>query len=277
MQAAQRAAAARQMSHTPQRQVTGRQMADAMQTAGLLAAPVPVVGDVAGLLGDAAMYAAKPEERTAGNALLTLLGALPFVPSVAGKAKKLLDMSDAARAQRMTEQGYTRGLWRGGRGVADRPYYTPDADMAAKFAARHGDKADVREYAIRMGKSFRLDDTFGPDDLKVFADALAPYNKAAAKELAGMATDFRGGRMPGAHLWQALKMTSGGNEQDILRALGFDTLNAGQEIITINRGTVRDANRAAFDPRQVGKVGPFLGVAGLGLLTAGSENEDSSR
>jgi hypothetical protein len=86
MQAAQRAAAARQMSHTPQRPVGGREMADAMQAVGLLAAPVPVVGDVVGLLGDAAMYAAKPEERTAGNALLTVLGALPMVPGAASAA-----------------------------------------------------------------------------------------------------------------------------------------------------------------------------------------------
>lgn len=78
------------MSHRKFDPVTGRQIADAMQSAGLLASPVPVVGDVAGLLGDAAMYATKPEERTWGNAAMTALGALPFVPSVAAlKAAKL--------------------------------------------------------------------------------------------------------------------------------------------------------------------------------------------
>lgn len=85
------------LTHTPQRPVTGRQVADAMQAVGLLASPIPIVGDVAGLLGDAAMYAAKPEERTVGNMALTALGMLPFMPSLAGKlgrAGKTLDVTD---------------------------------------------------------------------------------------------------------------------------------------------------------------------------------------
>jgi hypothetical protein len=91
MRAAERARNQGLLSHTPQQQVTGRQVADAMQAVGLLASPIPVVGDVAGLLGDAAMYAAKPEERTLGNAAVTLLGALPFVPSAAAKALGKVD------------------------------------------------------------------------------------------------------------------------------------------------------------------------------------------
>jgi GNAT superfamily N-acetyltransferase len=96
MRAAQTAQSRGLLSHAPQQRVSGRQVADAMQTMGLLASPIPVVGDVTGLLGDAAMYAAKPEERTAGNAAMTLLGALPFVPSMAGKMGTI---SDALRAK----------------------------------------------------------------------------------------------------------------------------------------------------------------------------------
>lgn len=44
----------------------------------------PVIGDAAGLAADAQMYANQPETRTMGNYALTALGALPFVPSVAG-------------------------------------------------------------------------------------------------------------------------------------------------------------------------------------------------
>jgi hypothetical protein len=98
MKAAQTAKARGAMSHRRFDPVTGRQMADAMQSMGLLASPIPVVGDVAGLLGDAAMYAAKPEERTMGNAALTALGVLPFFPSLAGKlgrAGRVLDVTDA--------------------------------------------------------------------------------------------------------------------------------------------------------------------------------------
>lgn len=270
-----------QMTHRPQRPVGMREFADAMQMAGLFAAPVPVLGDVAGLFGDAAMYAAKPEERTLGNLGLTALGALPFLPSIAGKAKKVgasLDISDAVRSQRLIEQDYTRGMWRGGAGVADGPHYTPDPEAAAAFAKRHGAAGDVREYALRMGKVFDVGASFGADDLRRIADAMAPYNKAAAKELPSMAGDFRSGRMPGGALWQVVDRTSGGNGQDLLRAAGYDSINAGQEVIMLRMGNVRDANRAAFDPAHVGKVGPFLGLSGAGLFgLLGGPNDDSSK
>jgi hypothetical protein len=42
---------------------------------------VPVVGDVAGLAADASMYAAYPEERTLGNAAMTLAGIVPGIPA----------------------------------------------------------------------------------------------------------------------------------------------------------------------------------------------------
>lgn len=44
----------------------------------------PIVGDAAGLAADAQMYANQPETRTMGNYALTALGALPFVPAMAG-------------------------------------------------------------------------------------------------------------------------------------------------------------------------------------------------
>jgi len=47
-------------------------------------APIPVVSDIAGLLGDVQMMYEQPEERTLANAAFAALGALPFVPSVAG-------------------------------------------------------------------------------------------------------------------------------------------------------------------------------------------------
>jgi hypothetical protein len=115
MRAAEQAQQRGLLSHYPSNRPTinqvGRGMANALQGAGLLASPVPVLGDAMGLLGDAAMYAAKPEERTWGNAGMTLLGALPFVPSMAGKttpAKKALEyaiehrpMTDAGGAARL--------------------------------------------------------------------------------------------------------------------------------------------------------------------------------
>jgi hypothetical protein len=288
MQRAQQAQQRGLLSHTPSNRPTrnqvGRGMADALQSAGLLTAPIPVVGDAVGLLGDAAMYAAKPEERTWGNAAFTALGALPFVPSVAGKigkaskAGKSLDMSDAARSARMTEQDYTPGMWRGGRSIADGPWYTPDPAQAAEYGARHGSNPDVREYALRLGKQFNGDDGFGPEDLKRFADILRTQykNTYAAKELPLMASDFRSGKMPAAALMQVLDAQTGGNATDVLRAAGYDSARFAEGTIMLQPGNVRDAKSAAFDPRHLGKVGPFLGLTGLGLL-GGAVNEDSSR
>ena len=51
-----------------------------LDRAALVTAPLPVVGDVTGLIADAYMYATKPEERTAFNYALTgasVVGALP--------------------------------------------------------------------------------------------------------------------------------------------------------------------------------------------------------
>lgn len=52
-----------------------------LESAAIATAPVPIVGDVAGLLSDANMYYSKPEERNLANYGMSLLGALPFVPA----------------------------------------------------------------------------------------------------------------------------------------------------------------------------------------------------
>jgi len=72
-----------------------------LDRAALVTAPVPVVGDVTGLLADAYMYATKPEERTALNYSLTgagILGGLPAsVTSAIGSSPALLGIFGAAR------------------------------------------------------------------------------------------------------------------------------------------------------------------------------------
>jgi len=65
--------------------------------AGLLAAsmaPVPVVSDVAGLLGDITGMVKRPEDRTWANAVLAALGLLPFVPAGITKITKSVDLPD---------------------------------------------------------------------------------------------------------------------------------------------------------------------------------------
>ena len=67
----------------PQKPV-GQQMSDVLGGMALATAPFPVVGEVAGAVSDAAMYAAYPEERTMMNAGMSLAGLLPFVPGAGG-------------------------------------------------------------------------------------------------------------------------------------------------------------------------------------------------
>lgn len=62
-------------------------------TAAVVTAPVPVVGDVAGLFSDIYRFKTQPEERTPANFALSALGVLPFVPamSVVRTATKEID------------------------------------------------------------------------------------------------------------------------------------------------------------------------------------------
>ena len=60
-----------------------------LQGAAIATTPVPVVGDVMGLLADADMYANEPESRNLLNYGLSALGVLPFVPSLAKRGKNV--------------------------------------------------------------------------------------------------------------------------------------------------------------------------------------------
>lgn len=60
-----------------------QQIADLLSGVSIPLSVVPVVGDMAGLAADAAMYMNYPEERTLANVGMTLAGVIPGIPSVA--------------------------------------------------------------------------------------------------------------------------------------------------------------------------------------------------
>ena len=198
-------------------------------------------------------------------------GPLGFAPAGMVKAASGA-VGEAARLGRMREQGYEDGWYRGGREIADGPFYTPDREAAEGFAKRWGDKGSVREYAINPGRPFDLGKTYSPSDLMKLRDVLKDqYGSKYADDLLSIPTDFRGGRAPGAHIYQAVEQLTGGNARDALKAAGFDTLNAGQELVVLNAaGTVRDKALAGFDPKRRLSADPLasvgLGGVGLGLL-----------
>lgn len=99
----------------------GQTTADVLGAASIPMSAVPIAGDITGILADAAMYAAYPEERTMGNYAMSALGVLPLVPGVAAvraarganPLEGTLDMSQAARMQRAAEQGKTVDVYHG--------------------------------------------------------------------------------------------------------------------------------------------------------------------
>lgn len=85
-----------------------------LDRAALVTAPVPVVGDVTGLLADAYMYATKPEERTATNYALTggslALGLPASVTSAIGSSPALLGIFAAARRNPVALKKYEEAM-----------------------------------------------------------------------------------------------------------------------------------------------------------------------
>lgn len=104
-----------------------------LNVASLATAPVPVLGDIAGLAADARMYQMHPEERTMGNYALSALGVLPFVPSVSavktvGKGVKTAAKEAKIRLYRASPDDYvTRGT-----------SFTEDAETARAYQDNPG-------------------------------------------------------------------------------------------------------------------------------------------
>tara|TARA_R110000824_G_scaffold3490_1_gene16511 strand:+ start:503 stop:1939 length:1437 start_codon:yes stop_codon:yes gene_type:complete len=106
----------------------GQAGADWLMGTALATAPVPGVGDVAGLAADAAMYAAYPEERNWLNYGLTALGTLPAIPAASAirQARKTKEMLQAETE--LAKRGHSFAEVLGGRQRMDYPgiYKAPD-------------------------------------------------------------------------------------------------------------------------------------------------------
>lgn len=88
-----------------------------LDTAAIATTPVPILGDAIGLAADVKRLKDNPQERTPMNVGLAALGALPFVPSLAGmfvgKGSKTWDALNAVKAQEMASKGVDpRQIWK---------------------------------------------------------------------------------------------------------------------------------------------------------------------
>jgi hypothetical protein len=120
---------------------------------------LPVVGDLSGLAGDTHMYLDDPSSRTLKNYGLTLLGALPLIPSAASKLKHakeaLEDGEEAVKAGKEAEQ--TGDLGKAEAKASDEAAPTKTAEQP-KLAFDENDPAAVKAYYERP-----LQGNEGPD------------------------------------------------------------------------------------------------------------------
>ena len=123
----------------PAQRPVGQQIADVLGGVSLPLSGVPVIGEVAGAVSDAAMYAAYPEERTMLNAGMSLAGLLPFVPGPGGvrAAEKAAEGVSGVSALRALRDAPSVSLMDDGKGKA--------------LIMSDGKQAGIIEYEINDG------------------------------------------------------------------------------------------------------------------------------
>lgn len=247
----------------------GQAMADMLGGMAVPLSAVPVAGDIAGLAADAAMYATRPEERTLGNAALTLAGVLPFVPAASaartGKkaAEALKELSEAERKANLERfmagskvidesgqpvvqyRGMTHGdidptQTKGGRKLI---FTTPDKSTANNFAMIRGRDPDASPYVaplyVRAQNPFDFTNKAHiaqmerelPKILSRSSPSREPMTRSEIKD--AIAAIRRGD-------WGAIEDVA--ENTDYFERAGFDSLY-------VNEGGVK--NLAVFDPTQI--------------------------
>ena len=188
-----------------------------------------------------------------------------------------LDMSETARMSRMREAGLERGYYRGAkRGSDELSYFTPDKRAAEAFANRFGDLGEVKEYALRQSNNFDFHGNYSNSDMPRITDSLRKngFDKLA-DDIADLPGDY-GGEMPAKLLYQVLQTETGAPER-ILRDAGFDFIDAGQEMVSLNKaGTIRDAAKAAFDLSKRQSSDVLAGIAGATVVGAALSGSDKA-
>ena len=275
-----------------------------MQDAGLVSAQRnPLAEALAGVALPAAAVRLAPALFAAEQAMArNAAKATPFNARTVGQGGGIpvpAQIDDAERARRMADAGVERGWFRGGTapqgGLRTGPWYTQDADEAASYAARFGNKGDVREYALPkagfLDAAKSYDNRLAHDVARIVDTP--EYGKPGA-QLAKELRSFQGDeRIIGGHLWQALEARFGNDgaaqTMDKLGAFsGVKNITHGPEVMMFKSAPVRDANLAAFNPDRM-KVDDIYGFTtpefaaalagvsgGLGLLAPSFLDKRSS-
>ena len=261
---------------------------DWMAQRGLMREPqnrlAGLLGETAGMIGP--MLVAEKAPQIAGGLLNMADNAIaPRTLNRQAGAVRLPEMSDAERAAKMAEMGMERGWYRGGPAIADAkrsgPWYTQDAEEAANYAKRFGEKSDVREYSI-PDKGFIKGDGGYPSRLAHDVAGILDtptYGKEGGQLVKELRSYGPNEPVAGGAIWQALESRFGNDgAAEVLQRLGFKGakgITGGPEAYVFNGAPVRDANKAAFNSANAaqdnlyGKASlPTLGLLGGTALGA---------
>lgn len=186
-----------------------------LQSGLLGASMLPGVGDAAGLLSDAHMYATEPESRTPGNYALSALGALPMVPG-AGMLRQV--------------EGT---LYRGGKAPNDGDFYSRDQEYAKGF-----DKGHFGQYQIKANKVMDFNTPINADDM---AGTLAAMRAEGDNKAADMIEKVlrEEEHAMGGHVYQWLKNLGKASPEYYLQRGGIDAIDTGRDIRTLNRAVAQ--------------------------------------
>ena len=154
-----------------------------LDAAALVSTPVPIGGDILGLLADAKRFKDNPEERTAGNFALSGLGLLPFIPAlgVLKRADGLPLDDDVVKGLLSEDKWLDRGLKVRKNQKLYRGSTTGDAFLPNASASRSDqgrglyvttDKAQAKEY----GDVFEMPMDALPQNPIRFQDEMAYQN-----------------------------------------------------------------------------------------------------
>lgn len=212
-------------------------------------------------------------------------------------------MSETARNRRERELGYSQErFWHGDRHpLAPEPlpdqypdhsvYFSRDPDYAAAFA-RLGGRPEAREFRLRFNRPFRIDRMYSRDEVADILGSLRRLDdEVGADRIASVwhegwtAEDFiaDAARRPsadasdGANIHWLLRENSRLPHTLVLRDAGYDSIDAGHELVKLSSDGIR-LRSAEFDPRRADSlnINHALAPMGVGLGSYGLLGDENN-
>ena len=250
----------------------------ALDSAAIGLSAIPIVGDLAGLGADAHMYYNEPESRTWGNYGLSALGAVPFIPSMAGavrqvgKAADALPMDEASRMARAREQGFDvdapqyKGMWPFDwtKEVGDYPGpEIKEINRTTEFPAFNKGEKGV-DIAGFMASDPKVASKFAGEHGAVY-----PVFTKRGRELVIDAKGDFAGNIQFGETGKPFRDAVRGGDYDSIRII--NTADEGDITVALRPENIR-SKFAKFDPRKAGSGNLLAGAAGGSMLAAGALN-----